>query len=191
MWFAVYSARREDEICRLRWADNDPASRTGLVRDLKHPEHKQGNHKRFRYTQEAWEIVQRQPRTSEFIFPYRAASIKEGFRRACEHLRIADLHFHDLRHEATSRLFERGHEIHEVQQFTLHATWQQLKRYTHLRPEQIKELPAPAADVGQASKSVGATKQIEKVRSTADASDRSVQRDRPRLRARVTSGPRA
>jgi len=28
--------------------------------------------------------------------------------------------------EATSRLFERGNEIHEVQQFTLHSSWQQL-----------------------------------------------------------------
>jgi hypothetical protein len=42
---------------------------------------------------------------------------------------------------ATSRLFERGYEIHEVQQFTLHSSWQQLLRYTHLRPEQIPDLP--------------------------------------------------
>ncbi len=191
IWFAVYSARREDEICRLRWADNDPVTRTGLVRDLKHPERKEGNHRRFRYTQDGWEIVQRQPRASEFIFPYKAASIKEMFRRACEHLHIEDLHFHDLRHEATSRLFERGYEIHEVQQFTLHATWQQLKRYTHLRPEQIKELPAGVADVAQNSKSVKPVAQTEKVRSLADASGRSNQRDRRRSRAKVTSGPRA
>jgi integrase len=191
MWFAVYSARREDEICRIRWADNDPKTRTGLVRDLKHPDRKEGNHRRFRYTQEAWEILQRQPRTSEFIFPYKAASIKEAFRRACDDLHIDDLHFHDLRHEATSRLFERGYEIHEVQQFTLHATWQQLKRYTHLRPEQIKELPAQAAADDQGFKSEGNAEQSEEPRSIADAADRSAQRDRPRSRAKATSGPRA
>jgi integrase len=66
MWFAIYSARRESEICRLRWTDNDPRNRTGLVRDLKHPARKLGNHCRFRYTQEAWHIALRQPRTSEF-----------------------------------------------------------------------------------------------------------------------------
>ena len=140
MWFAIYSARRENEICGLRWADNDPRTRTGLVRDLKHPVHKLGRHRRFRYTQEAWRIALRQPRTGAFIFPYKAASIKEAFRRACLMLGIDDLHFHDLRHEATSRLFERGYEVHEVQQFTLHSSWQQLLRYTHLRPEQIPDL---------------------------------------------------
>jgi integrase len=70
MWFAIYSARREGEICRLRWADNNSRTRTGLVRDLKHPTHKIGNQRRFRYTQEGWQIVMRQPQAAEFIFPY-------------------------------------------------------------------------------------------------------------------------
>jgi hypothetical protein len=43
--------------------------------------------------------------------------------------------------EATSRLVERGYEIHEAQQLTLHSSWQQLLRYTHLPPEQIPDLP--------------------------------------------------
>lgn len=144
MWFTIYSARREGDICRLRWADNNSRTRTGLVRDLKHPTHKIGNHRRFRYTQEGWQIVMRQPRAGEFIFPYKATSVKEEFRNACRKLGIKNLRFHDLRHEATSRLFERGYEIHEVQQFTLHSSWQQLVRYTHLRPEQIPELPYPS-----------------------------------------------
>jgi len=126
MWFAIYSARRESEICGLRWIDNDARTPTGLVRDLKHPRHKLANHRRFQYTQEAWHIALRQPSTGAFIFPYKAASIKEAFLRACRKLGIDNLHFHDLRHEATSRLFERGYEIHEVQQFTLHSSWQQL-----------------------------------------------------------------
>jgi integrase len=162
LWFAIYSGRREDEICRLRWADNDPRTRTGLVRDLKHPGHRLGNHRRFRYTQEAWQIVLRQPRTGAFIFPYKAGSIKEAFRRACLELGIVDLHFHDLRHEATSRLFERGYEIHEVQQFTLHSSWQQLERYTHLRPEQIPDLPYPPPPDPQ--RGVGAHRRLESTR---------------------------
>jgi integrase len=146
MWFAIYSARRESEICRLRWTDNDPRSRTGLVRDLKHPQHTLGNHRRFRYTQEGWQIALRQPRTGTLIFPYTPQCIKAAFHGACRRLGIDNLHFHDLRYEPTSRLFERGYEIHEVQQFTLHASWQQLKRYTHLRPEQIPDLPYPPSD---------------------------------------------
>ena len=61
--FAIASARREAEICLLEWADNDNIARSGLVRDAKHPREKEGNHRCFKYTQEAWAIVQRQPRS--------------------------------------------------------------------------------------------------------------------------------
>src|SRR4029453_207278 len=37
MWFAIVSARREAEICRLEWNDNDLTALSGLVRDAKHP----------------------------------------------------------------------------------------------------------------------------------------------------------
>ena len=50
--------------------------------------------------------------------------------------------------EAT-RLFERGYEIHEAQQFTLHSSWQQLLRYPHLRPEQTPDLPYPSAALAE------------------------------------------
>jgi integrase len=58
MWFAIHSARREAEICGLRWNDNDPKYRTGLVRDAKHPTRKAGNDRRFKYTPEAWQITE-------------------------------------------------------------------------------------------------------------------------------------
>jgi site-specific recombinase XerD len=48
-----------------------------------------------------------------------------------------DLHFHDLRHEATSRLFEQGYQIQEVAIVTGHQSWDMLKRYTQLRPESL------------------------------------------------------
>jgi integrase len=45
---------------------------------------------------------------------------------------ITGLRFHDLRHEATSRLFEKGLNVMEVASVTGHKTLQMLKRYTHL-----------------------------------------------------------
>lgn len=135
MWFAIHSARRQSEITRLRWDDNDKKNLTGLVRDAKHPRAKKGNHRRFKYTKAAWAIVDRQPRTSEFVFPYNPKSIGAAWQRACRITGVEDLRFHDLRHEATSRLFEAGYDIPEVAQFTLHDSWQELKRYTQLRPE--------------------------------------------------------
>lgn len=80
--FAIASARRESEICRLEWRDNDPAMRTGLVRDAKHPTAKDGNHRRFKCTPEAWAIVERQPRTCDYIFPYDPKSVGTAFTRA-------------------------------------------------------------------------------------------------------------
>jgi integrase len=154
MWFAIHSSRREAEICRLRWIDNDPQYHTGLVRDAKHPFRKAGNHRRFKYTAEAWEIAARQPQTSDFIFPYKPQTISAAFTRACKVLGIADLTFHDLRHEAASRLFERGYTIPQVAQFTLHESWNELKRYTHLLQRNLRDLPdrapIPACIYGEA-----------------------------------------
>jgi integrase len=150
MDFAIASARRESEICRLQWRDNNPSMRTGLVRDAKHPTSKDGNHRRFKYTPEAWTIVERQPRTTDYIFPYDPKSVGAAFTRATRMLGITDLRFHDLRHEATSRLFERGYQIHEVAQFTLHDSWNELKRYANLRArdvdDRIPRLNQTAAD---------------------------------------------
>jgi site-specific recombinase XerD len=50
-------------------------------------------------------------------------------------LKIIDLHFHDLRHEGTSRLFEAGFSIEQVALVTGHKDWKMLRRYTHLKPE--------------------------------------------------------
>ncbi|WP_033398000.1 tyrosine-type recombinase/integrase, partial [Arenimonas oryziterrae] len=72
-------------------------------------------------------------------FPFNPKSVSAAFTRATRYLGIADLHFHDLRHEATSRLFERGYSIQEVAQFTLHESWETLRRYTHLKPEDVPQ----------------------------------------------------
>ena len=101
MEFALASARREAEICRLEWHDNEERTRTGLVRDAKHPTAKEGNHRQFKYPPEAWAIVQAQPRSGAYIFPYEPRSIGAAFTRAYHVLGIKDLRFHDLRHEAS------------------------------------------------------------------------------------------
>jgi integrase len=50
---------------------------------------------------------------------------------------LADLRFHDLRHEATSRLFEKGLGIMEVSSMTGHKSLSMLKRYTHIDAEKL------------------------------------------------------
>ncbi|WP_345476015.1 site-specific integrase [Lysobacter panacisoli] len=52
-------------------------------------------------------------------------------------LGIADLRFHDLRHEAVSRFVEAGFSDQEVSAISGHKSMQMLKRYTHLRAEDL------------------------------------------------------
>lgn len=52
-------------------------------------------------------------------------------------LGMADLHFHDLRHETVSRLVEAGFSDQEVASISGHKSMQMLKRYTHLRAEDL------------------------------------------------------
>ena len=65
----------------------------------------------------------------------------QAFGRVCTAAGIDGLTFHDLRHEATSRLFEKGLNPMEVAAITGHKTLQMLKRYTHLRAEDLVEIP--------------------------------------------------
>lgn len=135
--FALFSSRRLSEITRIEWADNNDAKKTGLVKDVKHPTKKAGNHKRFRYDDCAWRIVQRQPRRSACIFPYHPDTISRLFTEACKILQLQDLRFHDLRHCALSRLARKGYHVDELRHFSLHDSYKDLFRYVNTKPEDI------------------------------------------------------
>lgn len=138
--FALMTARRQEEITRIKWADLDREKGIAWLDDVKHPRKKVGNRRAFRLLSDALEVIERQPRTEAAeVFPYNPKSIGAAFTRAVRLLGLKDLHFHDLRHEATSRFFELGYDIPEVAHFTLHESWTTLKRYTHLRPEHVPE----------------------------------------------------
>lgn len=129
--FALYSSRRQEEITRILWADLEPGRI--LVRDMKNPGEKIGNHVWCDLVPEAEAIARAMPQLEARIFPYGTDAISAAFTRACKLLDIEDLHFHDLRHEAASRLFEMGWSIPRVATVTGHRSWQSLQRYSHLR----------------------------------------------------------
>ena len=66
-----------------------------------------------------------------------SASISDRFALVTREAGIQDLTFHDLRHEAISRFFEKGLSIPQVAVISGHKDWKQLKRYTQLRPADI------------------------------------------------------
>ena len=129
--FAIFSTRRQEEITRIKWEDYD-VDRV-WIRDMKDPEKKNDNDILCDLPPEAFAIIESMPRTAPEIFPFSTDAISAAFTRACKFLEIEYLHFHDLRHEGISRLFEMGKTIPQVAAVSGHRTWNSLKRYTHLR----------------------------------------------------------
>lgn len=142
--FAVATAMRQDEICTLRWPDVDLTACIATVRNRKDPRRKSGNTDKVPLLDitgyDAIALLKEQQALGlggDRVFPYNGRSLGSAFRRTCSILGIEDLHFHDLRHEATSRLFEAGFDIPEVSLVTGHKDWKMLRRYLNLRPHQL------------------------------------------------------
>jgi integrase len=62
---------------------------------------------------------------------------KMAWKRLVKRAGLKDLRFHDLRHEAISRFFERGLSVPEVALISGHRDPRMLFRYTHPRAEDI------------------------------------------------------
>lgn len=148
--FAIATAMRQDEICRVTWADYNARTKMLHIRDRKDPRRKKGNDQWIPLLDVSGfapcTLIEEQRQLlcgrGERIFPYNGRSVGTAFRRACRALDIEDLHFHDLRHEGTSRLFEAGFTIEQVALVTGHKDWKMLRRYTHIRPENLHAIAA-------------------------------------------------
>jgi integrase len=151
--FCVATAMRISEVCRLQWGDLDVEKKTIVIRDRKHPTEKWGNDTTVPLLAatgyDAFAIVMRQRRgRSDRIFPFLDKTIGTYFTRAVTTLGIEDLHLHDLRHEAISRFFAAGYRIEQVALISGHRDWAMLKRYTHVRAEDLH--PRIAQPAGKA-----------------------------------------
>jgi integrase len=138
MWLAIYTGRRIEELCGLRQVDADFDAGTIWVRNIKHPRKKQGNDHLANLPSPAVRLLRSRPTGELFFEGFSHRSVGSRWQRACKLLGIDDLRWHDLRHEAATRLFEQGLTIPQVAQVTLHQSWATLQRYSHLQPR-----PAP------------------------------------------------
>lgn len=145
--FALATAMRQGEILALDWKHVDRVKRTATL-----PETKNGERRVVPLAPAALAVLEGLPRSLRGqVFPTTTEALRQSWSRAvgrakrnyladCEASGIEpvpdfldDLHFHDLRHEATSRLFEGGRlGVMEIAKITGHKTLQMLKRYTHL-----------------------------------------------------------
>jgi integrase len=77
---------------------------------------------------------------SDRPFPMDRTCLLSVFRYACQRAKIQDFTWHDLRHEAMSRLSEKSDfSILELASISGHKTLQMLKKYTHLQAEKLAE----------------------------------------------------
>lgn len=135
---AIETAMRQGELLKLDWEDIKLLEDHGIavLRDTKN-----GEDRIAPLSAAATAILKGLPRPLKGgpVFPLSKNSVRTAWDFACRRAGISDLRFHDLRHEATSRLFEMGLDRIEAASITGHKTLQVLKNYTHLRAEKLAQ----------------------------------------------------
>lgn len=154
---ALETSMRLGELIDLAWKHVDLKSRTAHL-----PKTKNGETRTVALSSSAVATLQAlqkantEPRLDGKVFDWsRSDSVSHPFRRCvkraialyeadCTQAKkkpvvgfLADVRFHDLRHEATSRLFEKGLNPMEVASMTGHKSMQMLKRYTHVEAAKV------------------------------------------------------
>src|SRR5690606_22153029 len=125
------------ELLGLRWADISHNRRVVTLHMTKNGERREVPLSGRAYDAlNAWR--QRQGEINhDRVFPLSVGGLEQIWSRLLVRARIADLRFHDLRHESVSRLFERGLNVIEVSSISGHKELRMLRRYSHLRAEDL------------------------------------------------------
>jgi integrase len=123
---------RRSEITSLEWKNLNLNKKTILI-----PVTKNGEAREVPLSEIALTQILQMNRTQERIFNITSHAITIAFGRACKRAGVNGLPFHALRHEAISRFFEGGFSLAEVALISGHKTWSMLRRYTHLKAEDL------------------------------------------------------
>lgn len=136
---AVETSVRQGELLSLTWRQIDKKNMIAMLDDP--DKTKNGEVRAVPLSPRALAVLGALPRsTSGLVLPVERMTLYHAFRYACERARIDDFTWHDLRHEALSRLAERGDfDVIEMAEVSGHKTLQMLKRYTHLRAGRLAE----------------------------------------------------
>lgn len=130
---ALETAMRRGELLSLMWENTSLQRRTAYL-----PDTKNGDARTIPLSSRAIAILSDLPRSIDGrVFPVTANALKLAFERSVRRAGIEDLHFHDLRHEATSRLAEKLPNLIELASVTGHKDVRMLKRYYHPRAEDL------------------------------------------------------
>lgn len=128
---AIETAMRRTELLTLTRAQV-----RGCVATL--DDTKNGSGRRVPLSKKALELLEQIPeRADGKCFSLRPNTVSNYMAIVRKQAGVEDIRFHDMRHEATSRIFEKGLDMMEVAAVTGHKTLTVLKRYTHLRAEDL------------------------------------------------------
>lgn len=145
---AIETAMRQGELLQLEWCDIDFKRNLAMLRD---PDKIKNQEPRAVPLSELAVSTLKVASSQEggAVFPVERMTLYHAFMYACQRAKIKDFTFHDLRHEALSRLAERGDfSVLEMAAVSGHKTLQMLKRYTHLQAEKLAEkLRRPTASM--------------------------------------------
>lgn len=131
---AIETAMRQGELLGLEWKRIDLKRKLAKLNTTKN-----GEARSVPLSPRAMAILEALPRPiNGEVIPVQRMTLYHVFHAAVVRAGILDFTFHDLRHEALSRLAERGDfSMLELAAMSGHKTLQMLKKYTHLQAENI------------------------------------------------------
>jgi integrase len=134
--FAIQTGMRRGEIMGLTWVDIDLFNRKAYLHETKNGEPRQ-----VPLTRQAIAVLEALFKDGVRVFPMGMDALRSQFERLKAYAKgqwigvginpFEDLRFHDLRHEAISRLSDAGLNVIELSYISGHKTMAMLKRYTH------------------------------------------------------------
>lgn len=124
--FALETATRRGEVLSLTWNNVSLEARTALVSG------KTGARK-VPLSPACIEALRSLPRSLDGrVFPVTIETLKQAYERAVTRAGIDDFTFHDLRHDALTRLAGMGFNILELRSISGHTTANMLQRYVSI-----------------------------------------------------------
>lgn len=131
---ALETAMRQGEILNLRWEHINLKTRIAHLLETKN-----GTKRDVPLSLRARDaLIRLECKSKGKVFNYSSQGLKSTWRFMRIKLGIEDLHFHDMRHEAVSRLFELGTlDMMEIAAISGHKSLSMLKRYTHLKAQRL------------------------------------------------------
>lgn len=133
---SIETAMRQGELLSLKWTDVDLSKRVAYL-----PQTKNGTNRGVPLSSRAVKVLEGLPRNIKGnVIPLEKQTLHSAFKAACGRAKLENFHWHDLRHEALSRLAERGDlSVLELSAISGHKTLRLVQMYVQLHAAQLAQ----------------------------------------------------